>query len=134
MRISDRVANYLRWRLFADEFDELGKIVKLEPSTSDANIQGQRHDPTVEGRLGTFELTPVQVEMKISELGHPPGTHAATILLQAQHEGHSEIMDTQGIIGIVALLGAVEGEQLNRYSVFNTQKYDMFGVYELISV
>jgi len=97
--------------------------VKLEPSTSGA-IPEQPHDPTADdpGRSNPFALTPVQVEMKVSELGYPPGTHAASIFLQAQYDSsQNEIKDAEGVLGIVALLGAVEGEQLNR-SVFNIQK------------
>jgi len=104
---------YQYWSLFAGELAALGKIVKFEPSTGGAK-QEQPYDPTAEGRFNTFALTPVQVEMKVSELGHPPGTHAASILLQAQREGHSEITHAEGVLGIVALLGAVDGEQLNR--------------------
>jgi len=104
--------------------------MKLEPSTSGA-IPEQPYDPTADGTSNTFALTPVQVEMKVSDLGCPPGTHAASILLQAQCESHNEIKDAEGIIGIVALLGAVEGEQLNR-SVFDIQKYKLFGDSNLI--
>lgn len=56
--------------------------------------------------------TPAQVEMQIAQLGHPPGTHAAAILLHAQRQQDRRIMDE--VVGVVALLGAVENEQINR--------------------
>ena len=61
--------------------------------------------------------------MEISKLGNPPGTHAAAIFLQAQQEQYRGFKYVD-IIGIVALLGTVKDEGLNR-SDLDTQSYIM---------
>jgi hypothetical protein len=42
-------------------------------------------------------------------------------LLRAQRERYNEIKDTKGIVGIVALLGAVEREECNRSVVYKSE-------------
>lgn len=100
---------YHEWTLFAGELDILGEGAKLETSMVE-----QANDPTREDNVSTFDRTLTQMAEIISKLGNPPGTHAAAILLQAQRERYSEIKDAKGIIGIVALLAAVEKEECNR--------------------
>lgn len=56
--------------------------------------------------------TPSDVEEQIAKLGNPPGTHAATMMLEALREEGS--FSHEDIIGIVALLGSVRTEALNR--------------------
>lgn len=82
------------------------------------DLRAEPHDP-----IEIFALTPAQVASKVTELGHPPGTHAAAILVQAQNEHYTEIVEENGILGPVALLGAVEGEQLNRSVSTLTNSY-----------
>ncbi|KAG0563617.1 hypothetical protein KC19_8G045600 [Ceratodon purpureus] len=108
---------------YQDELDILTKEVKLEtPMVKEAN------EPTREESLGTFDCTLMQMAAKISLLGDPPGTHAAAILLQAQRERYSEIKDVKGIVGIVALLGAVEKEDYNRALV------EFLGLEDMLSI
>jgi hypothetical protein len=102
--------------LFAGELDYLEKGLKFGTSKVE-----QAFDPAVEESHNTFQCTEMQMKEKISELGNPPGTHAAAILLRAQRERYNEIKDTKGIVGIVALLGAVEREECNRSVVYKSE-------------
>lgn len=101
---------YHSWTYFAGKLEELSKAVKFGTSTTREATQEQ----AVEDCFSTFECTAKQMEVTISRLGNPPGTHAAAMFLQAKHEQYIGFKDVEDIIGIVALLGTVKDEDLNR--------------------
>lgn len=122
--------------MFAAKLDSLKKVA-LHPVSEENQLgfytnmgDNEIVEPfkTSEENRGILGCTADQVELQIANLSDPPGTNAATIVLHAQREKHSEI--SEDIIGIVALLGAVETEELNRSALPTLiYVYHMFGAF-----
>lgn len=89
------------------------RVEHCNPTTADHQLEPYNTSMEIDNPGNILGCsTPTHVEMQIAKLGDPPGSTAASMFLEARRQQDCGTMSD--IIGIVALLGAVEKEEINR--------------------